>query len=156
MPSVELIALVFVSVMLVAAWAYLLAHRRSLPRMWALIARKPHMTRRAHVIRQLVFKLEMIWVWVPGLTAMAVAMLLGCYVVYVLRWADVIGVVFFLATGALVIVAYGVRHEQLARRMGLLCPRCGVMWVEERGFSLVKTGHCPECSALVFPIHGRG
>jgi hypothetical protein len=119
--------------------------------MWALLTRKPHMTRRAHVIRQVVFNLEMVWIWTPGLTAMAVAALLGCYAVYVLGWADVIGVVLFLATGALVIVTYGVRHEHLARRMGLLCPGCGLTLVEARGFLLVKTGQCPECSALVFP-----
>lgn len=133
MGPVELAALVLLAALLVAAWVHLVIHRRSLPRMWALIRRKPHTTRRAHAIRQLIFNLEMLWIWAPGVTAMVAAGLLGWYVVDVVGWADVIGVVLFLATGASVIVAYAVRHDQLARRMGLVCPRCGVMLVEERG-----------------------
>jgi hypothetical protein len=92
MPSVELSALVLVLAMLVIGWGYLIARRRSLPRMWALLTRKPHATRRAHILRQLVFNIEGLWVLVPGLTAMLLAMLLGLYLVDVAGWPDVVGV----------------------------------------------------------------
>ena len=86
----------------------------------------------------------------PGLTAMLVAMLLASYLVQVAGWPDVVGVTLFLATGASVIVVYGVRHRRLVRRLGLVCPGCGVALVEARGFRLVKTGQCPKCSTVLF------
>jgi ribosomal protein S27AE len=156
MPSVELAALVLVLAMLVIGWGDLIAHRRSLPRMWAVLARKPYGTRRAHILRQLVFGLEVIWVLMPGLTAMLLAMLLGLYLVDVAGWPDVVGVSLFLTTGVSVMVAYGVRHGRLVRRRGLTCPGCGVPLVDADGLWFVKTGKCPKCSTALFGTHRWG
>lgn len=146
----ELIAVAVIFALLLAAWVYLLSHRRSLPRMLAILARKPHQTRRAHTIRQVVFNLEILRVLAPGVTAMFVAALLGSYLVDVEGWPGAIGVGLTLVTGTSGVAAWGVRHTRLARRMGLSCPACGVVLVEERGLEFVRSGHCPECSTALF------
>jgi hypothetical protein len=150
MNPVALFSLFFFIAILVFGWAYLIVRQRSLPRLSALLVRKPHATRRAHVIRQLVFNLEMLRIWVPGATAMLLAILLGLYLVNVLGWPDVIGVALFLPVLVLVWVVYCVRSERLTRRMGLSCPECGVPLIEECGLQFVKTGQCPECSNALF------
>jgi ribosomal protein S27AE len=82
--------------------------------------------------------------------------MLGLYLVDVAGWPDMVGVALFLTTGVSVLVAYGVRHGRLVRRLGLTCPACGVALVDARGLWSVKTGKCPKCSTALFRTHRRG
>jgi hypothetical protein len=152
MPPVELAALILVLVMLVIGWTYFLVHRRSLPRLWVLVARKPHATRRAYQARQLILGLETMWMVVVALTAMLVAVLLATYLVKVEHWPDGVGVALFLATGVLALAWVVIGEIRLTRRLGLECPSCGAA-LARLAVIFLRTGQCPYCSAVVFRTH---
>jgi hypothetical protein len=149
---VELAALLLVVVMLVIGWTYFLRHRRSLPRLRALLTRKPHATRRAYQARQLIFGLETLWMVVAGLTAMLVAILLAVYLVEVEHWPDGVGVALFLATGAGALAWLVVGEISLTRRLGLECPSCRAA-LTRLALIFLRTGRCPSCATVVFRTH---
>ena len=153
MRRVELGALVLASTLLVAGWAQIILKRQSLPRMRALLQRKPHRTRRAYLIRFAVWNFETLRMVVPGCTACLFAMLGAAYLVDVQGWPDLAGVAFFLGTGVSLFVAYLVVRVRIARRTGMSCPNCGRIMdgiMNGSGMRFMKSGCCPSCSTTVF------
>jgi hypothetical protein len=155
MPSVELLALVLGLAMLVIAWTYYFLHRRSLTRLRALLARKPHATRRAHHVRLQIHSFETMWIAAAGLTAMLLAGLLAVHAEEVELWPDMVGVVLFLATGTCSVVWNLVHDIRLMRRLGLECPSCRGALTHWFGRLVLRTGQCPRCRMILFRAHYR-
>ena len=153
MDLVEILSVWVLLALVAGTWLDLRGSRRSRARLWSLLARKPHTSRRGYAMRMTVYHLESLRILAPMATALLVAVLLMCYLVYVRGWPDLAGVAVFMATTVGAIAICAVKTRQIARRAGLICPACDAqLGNPPRGPGLLQTGRCSVCKTTVFQI----
>jgi hypothetical protein len=140
-------------VLIALAMAYWGTGIRSGPlrtRLWSLLARKPHTTRRAYTMRMLVYQLEVALVQAPAVVAMVATPLSMVYA----DAPDTAAMVVIFTTFLVAIATCAIMDKRIARRAGLICPACKAQLGDpprHPGLFLL-TGRCVLCNYAVFPV----